>query len=128
MNPAGRMYGRGNKKLCGSASFHKHHKDSHRTPSLLFLLLVPKNGQKGLQISTSKPSSFFVSLSERLIIAATHMNIFIFIFILFDFYMFFMLAIHEYNLHTILVPTFSKYDKLHTYSWRDSEPYSQAEK
>lgn len=68
------------------------------------------------QISTSKPSSFFVSLSERLIIAATHMNIFIFIFILFGFCMFSMLAIHEYNLHTIFVPTFSKYDKLHTYS------------
>lgn len=34
-----------------------------------------KNGQKGLQISISKPSSFFVSLSERLIIAATHMKV-----------------------------------------------------
>lgn len=42
--------------------------------------------------------------------------------------MFLRLATHEYNLHTLFVPTFSKYDELRTYSWRDSEPYSQAEK
>lgn len=46
-----------------------------------------KNGQKGLQISTSEPSSFFVSLSERLIIAAIQWiyagpkNIYIYIYI-----------------------------------------------